>query len=48
MGRDGPECNLAITEAIADLEVMIKNMNDWPAIEGKLIRCFLMKDVAFT
>ena len=35
MGRDGPECNEAITEGIAALEMMVDDTAEWGNLQGK-------------
>ena len=37
MGRDGPECNLAITEGIADIEKMLDDPTKWDGLEGTFL-----------
>ena len=36
MGRDGPECNDAITEGIAALEMMVDDASVWGKLQGKV------------
>ena len=36
MGRDGPECNDAITEGIAALEILVDDTAEWGKLQGKL------------
>ena len=34
MGRDGPECNLAITQGIVDLEMLLDDQTEWAGLQG--------------
>ena len=36
MGRDGPECNDAITEGIAALEMLVDDASEWGNLQGKV------------
>ena len=36
MGRDGPECNDAITEGIAALEILVDDTDEWGKLQSKL------------
>ena len=36
MGRDGPECNDAITEGIAALEILVDDTAEWVKLQSKL------------
>ena len=41
--RDGPQCNIKMKEAIASLEDIIDNPNQWKELDGKLFErkiCF--------
>ena len=35
LGRDGPECNTAITNAIAAIEDMVDDPNKWEELDGE-------------
>ena len=35
MGRDGPQCNEALTEGIASLELLVDDTNEWGGLQGK-------------
>ena len=37
MGRDGPECNLAVTEGLAALEMLIDDTNEWDGLKGRTL-----------
>ena len=34
IGRDGPECNDALTEGIAALELLVDDTNEWGGLQG--------------
>merc|ERR1711860_140146 len=39
MGRDGPECNDAITEGIYVLESMVDDISQWGELQGQFDLC---------
>ena len=34
MGRDGPSCNLAVTQGVADLEALVDDAIEWGGLQG--------------
>ena len=37
MGMDGPECNLAITQGIADIEKLLDDQTEWAGLQGTFL-----------